>query len=297
MKIGFSTLVCPSWEWTDVVEQAGAMGFDGIEIRGLRGDFDLPLVPALAGDPQAVRKSLSERGLSLICLSTSCTLDARRPKDRAASKASILEFVELSAALGCPFVKVFAGETGKLETRAMTLGRIVQGLSDLAPAALRAGVTLLIENGGDFPGSADMWYIADAVSHPAVKCCWNQCNALVIRERCTTSIPRLGRKIGMVHLCDARFDADGVLLEYVPPGEGDAQIDRQIEILKGLVYDGFVVFEWPKAWVSSLPGPEAVLPQAAKFLRSCVEHKQEILSAYKGDKNPTRFPVRPKVAS
>ncbi len=296
MKIGFSTLVCPGWEWNDVVEQAAAMGFDGIEIRGLRGDFNLPLIPALAGDPQSVRKSMSDRGLSIICLSTSCTLEARRSRDRTAAKATVMEFIDLASELGCRFVKVYAGETGKLETRQMTLARIVEGLAELAPAALRADVTLLIENGGDFPGSADLWYIADAVGHPAVKCCWNQCNALAVRERCTTSIPRLGRKIGMVHVADARFDADGVLQEYTLPGEGDAQIDRQVELLRGLIYDGYLVFEWPKAWISSLPGPEVVLPAAAKHLRACIDHKQEILSAYKGDKNPTRFPTRPKVA-
>jgi sugar phosphate isomerase/epimerase len=181
------------------------------------------------------------------------------------------------------------GEVQRLDTQRAALARVAEQLLSVAPLAAKFGVTLLVENGGDFPGSADIWFLLDAVSHPNVRCCWNQCHAMTIRERCTTSLPRLGGKIGLVHLCDADFDEQGVLLEYKPLGQGGAQCAKQIELLKGLVYSGYLIFEWPKLWMESLPGPEAVLPNAAKFLQTQLEAKQPILSAYKGDKNAPKY--------
>lgn len=35
MKISFSTLACPDFEWSDIYSMAKDFDFDGIEIRGL----------------------------------------------------------------------------------------------------------------------------------------------------------------------------------------------------------------------------------------------------------------------
>ena len=39
MKIGFSTLSCPDWSWTDIYSMAKDFKFDGIEIRGLGNEI------------------------------------------------------------------------------------------------------------------------------------------------------------------------------------------------------------------------------------------------------------------
>ena len=129
------------------------------------------------------------------------------------------------------------------------------------------------------------------------ECCWNQCHAMTACERPTNSIPCLGNRIGLVHLCDARFDQSGILTEYTPLGEGDAEITRQIELLRGIVYDRYLIFEWPKLWVDSLPPPEKVLPEVADYLRKRVDQRQPVLPAYKGDKNAPRLASRDRVAA
>ena len=103
--------------------------------------------------------------------------------------------------------------------------------------------------------------------------------------RALTCIPRLGTKIGLVHVCDADTDEQGVLLDYKPLGEGRVEIARQIELLKGIIYDGYLMFEWPKMWAPSLAEPDLILPQVATYLRERLAEKQPVLSAYKGDKN------------
>ncbi len=292
MKIGFSSLACPGWDLETIIAKAGEFGFDGVELRGLRGELHLPLVPELAGRPEEVRDKFRQKNVELVCLGASATLDSRKRSELGRQKQTIIEFIELAAKLGCPHVRIFAGEVQRWDNQRAALARIAQALISLAPVAARHNVTLLVENGGDFPGSQELWFLIDAVGLPAVRCCWNQCHALLARERATNSIPRLGYRIGLVHTCDARFDELGVLQEYKPLGEGHVEVERQIELLKGIAYDGYLIFEWPKLWVGSLPAPEQILPAAAKFLKARLSEKQPILSAYKGDKNAPRFASR-----
>lgn len=290
MKIGFSSLVCPGWSLDNIIVRAGELGFDGVELRGLRGEFHLPLVPELSARPEAVRQRFDDANIEIVCLGCSATLDSRSRKGLAESKASIIEFIELAAGLGVPFVRIFAGEVQRWDHRRKALTRITQAVGSLVPTLSRMKVTLLVENSGDFSDSEAMWFLADAIDHPSVKICWNQANALTAMERPTNSIPRLGSKIGMMHVCDAKSDERGIMSGYCAPGEGDAELSRQLLLLRGIAFGGYLMFEWPKAFVTSLPAPDAILPKVAAFLRERLDHKQAILTAYKGDKRAPRLP-------
>ncbi len=289
IKIGFSSLACPGWDLETIVTNAATMGFDGVELRGIRGELHLPLVPELAGNPDRVRRLFQDKNVELVCLGTSVALDSKDPRELARRKATITEFVELAAKLGCPYVRLFVGEVQRRDHHRAALSRIAEALASLATFASRFHVTLLVENGGDFLSSEDLWFLIDVVEHPAVRACWNQCHAMGVGERPTISVPRLGKKIGLVHLCDATFDDQGVLLEYKPLGEGQAEVSRQIELLRGIIYDRYLMFEWPKLWVDSLPTPDAALPAAVKFIRQRIEDRQPVLSAYKGDKHAPKM--------
>lgn len=296
MKMGFSSLVCPSWDIETIVKQASSLGFDGIELRGLRGELHLPMVSELTVSADETIKLLQDQNVELVCLGTSSTLTSRDKGELARQKSAIVEYIELASRLQCPYVRIFMGEVPRRDDYQVCLSRIANALNSLVPVAARNNITLLIENGGDFPGSTDLWFLVDAVGHPAVQCCWNQCHGMTRLERATNSIPRLGKKIGLLHICDASFDDQGVLLDYQPLGQGDTQVARQIELLKGMIYDRYLMFEWPKLWIETLPAPESILPEAAKFLREKIDEKQPVLSAYKNDKNAPRLTPLPGAA-
>jgi len=297
MKIGFSSLICPDWDLDKIVASASTMGFDGVELCGLRGECRLPLVPELARDPGQVRQKFADSKVELVCLGAPAALSSTRRREVADQQASIVEHIELAAKLGCPQVRIRSGDLDRVDHRRAALSRIAEALASLAPIASQFNVTLVVENGGDFPSSQDLWFMIDAVAHPAVQACWSQCNALIVRERATLSIPRLGSRIGLLHLCDARLDARGIALEYKTPGEGDTQIARQIELLKGLTYDRYLMFAPAPAMSGSRPNAEQVLPGVAEYLRGCVETEQTVLSAYKNDKYAPRLAARPSVAA
>jgi sugar phosphate isomerase/epimerase len=286
MKTGFSSRFCPSWDLETIASNASAMGYDGVELCGLQGESDLTRVAALANQPERVRSLLRETNTELVCLSAPVALDSCSESEIHQRLALLENYAKLAHELTCPCVRLSVGEVQALDNRNMALARIAKMLRLLIPIASRFHVTMLVENGGDFRGSEDSWFLIDAVGHPAVQCCWNQCHALTLREQATRSIPRLNSRIGLVHACDASFDEQGRFIEFKKLGEGDAGVARQIELLKGLMYDRYLVFDQP---ARTSADPKAVLEPAARFLRACIEAEPAPLSAYKGDKRAPRM--------
>jgi len=63
MKLCFSTLGCPDWSWSRVVEAAPRMGYDGLEIRGIQGEMHLPKAePFLPHNIGNTMADLAKRG-------------------------------------------------------------------------------------------------------------------------------------------------------------------------------------------------------------------------------------------
>ena len=105
----------------------------------------------------------------------------------------------------------------------------------------------------------------------------------------TTSIPRLGARIGLVQLSDGKFGVNGSMEGYAPPGQGEIEIPRLIQLLKGIGFGGYLVVHWPKLWVPSLADADAVLPAAAQYIRPLIDETPIVLTAYKGDKNAPKY--------
>jgi hypothetical protein len=47
--IAFSTLGCPKWPWSRILEQAAGMGYAAVELRGIEGQMDLTKRPEFVG--------------------------------------------------------------------------------------------------------------------------------------------------------------------------------------------------------------------------------------------------------
>ncbi|MCA9257523.1 MAG: sugar phosphate isomerase/epimerase, partial [Phycisphaerales bacterium] len=174
------------------------------------------------------------------------------------------------------------------ERRETTLHRIAEALRELADYAARHKVTILIENNGDFTDSVSMWYIVDAVDSPGLRCCWNPFNALTRGERPTRSVPRLGARVGLIHLTDGKFN-NGVFEGYALPGDGALELYRFIQLLKGIAYKGYICLDWPKLWEPGLAEPDIALAKTAATLQPMIAESPVALSAYKGDKHLPKF--------
>ena len=79
MKIAFSTLGCPDFDWPDIYSMAKDLGFDGIEMRGLGDDlFAVNARPFRADQIDKTIALLARMHLTIPCLS-SATISAWLP--------------------------------------------------------------------------------------------------------------------------------------------------------------------------------------------------------------------------
>lgn len=297
MKLGFSTLGCPQWDLETIVNQAAAMGYNGVELNGLQGQAHLPALPTMRHDTKGVAGRFRDAGVELVCLATNCCFHWPDAVKMDEHQRQTREFIELAGKLGCPYVRVFGGQVPRGEAKTLTLRRIAEALRDLAGTAAAHGVTILLENEGDFACSRDVWYIVDTVNLPAVRACWHICHAQAGGDRPSVAIPRLNSRIALTHVVDGRFAPNGTLAEYLLPGAGTVDLGLAIDLLGGIGYDGYLMFEWPKSRVTSLAAPEEALPTALAKLKAMLAELASVkeLTAYKGDKNAPRYAqtVRP----
>lgn len=294
MKIGLSSSVCPEWDFQTFVSRAAEAGFDGIELAGLQSKPYTLQVPEVADNPEKVRELCAARNLELIGLSTPLTFESKSHPEVEAHKAALEKTVGLAGLLGARSVRCGMGKVGFCDTSRHALGRIAEQVASLVPLAAETGITLLVENSGDFVTARDVWFVVDAAGHSAVQCCWNQCHALTRFQRPTTSLPQIAQKVGLVHLADCVFE--GGVAQYRPLGQGAAEIALQLELLTGLVYDGYLVLGRPEFPLQSTPEPGAELAEAVQYLRGLLAAERDPLSAYKGDKRPVAFARRATAA-
>src|SRR5688500_2528944 len=151
LPIGFSTLGCPQWSWEQILDFGAAHGYAAVELRGLQGEMDLTKRPEFApARVAATRGQLADRGLRVVCLGASANMHEPDATRRAAHMDEGRRFIDLAAALGAPYVRVFGDRWVAGEPREATLARVAAGLRELGRHARPLNVTVLLESHGDF---------------------------------------------------------------------------------------------------------------------------------------------------
>ena len=105
VKIGFSTLACPEWSWTDIYSMAKDFKFDGIEIRGLGNEiFSVKAQPFTEAQlPNTIAK-LQSLGLEIPCLSSGACLKFKDKYQEAEDE--IKAYVQLASKLGASYIRI-----------------------------------------------------------------------------------------------------------------------------------------------------------------------------------------------
>ena len=107
-RLAFSTLACPDWPLERVLVNCRRYGYDGVEIRQIAGETDLLKVAEIAPSRHAeLRRTLGALGLTICGLASSVRFDYLEQTVREEQLRSGQKYVELAAALGARFVRVF----------------------------------------------------------------------------------------------------------------------------------------------------------------------------------------------
>jgi sugar phosphate isomerase/epimerase len=265
--IAFSTLGCPKWPWTKVIEQAAALGYAAIELRGIEGEMDLTKRPELIGTRlDQTMKDLQALGLTVSDLGASARMHEADPKVRAAQMDEGRRFIDLAARMKVPYVRVFGDKVPPGEARAAVIPRVVDGLRTLGEHARGSGVSVIIESHGDFTDSPSLLEILKAAALPNVALLWDAHHTVVAgKESPAQTYKALGAYVRHTHLKDSRPEGDGV--RYVLTGTGTVPVKETVAVLVKNGYKGYYCYEWEKAWHAEIEEPEVAFPHYAEQMR------------------------------
>src|SRR5438105_3081653 len=114
MKIGMSSLACPTWTVEQVADAARAYGDDGVELRLLDGET---ITPALVrANVSRLKEAFGAGGPALAGLGSSVRFTAASASERAQQENDLLELIALAAELDAPIVRVFGGKVADGES-------------------------------------------------------------------------------------------------------------------------------------------------------------------------------------
>jgi len=266
MKYGFSTLVCPGWQWEEIITAASDLGFDGVELRGIGKDIVLPKaklfedarLPVLLAD---VRRM----GLHIPCLSMGACLSEAAVREEALAETAA--YIDLAAKLGAPFIRVLADREPAPGGADVDECVLRDNLQKLLPIAAGKGVTLLLETNGVYADSAVLRAFCESVAHENLGVLWDVHHPFrFFGEKPADTYENLKAFLRHVHVKDSIRENGSI--QYKMLGGGDVPLKEVMRLLKHNGYDGFVVLEWVKRWNMGLEEPGIVLPHFINAIKT-----------------------------
>jgi sugar phosphate isomerase/epimerase len=250
-----------------IVAMAASLGYNGIELRFVQGEDSLWKLPVFQGEELAsIKRSLSDCGLVVSCLDTSCRFHSPDATERKRWLEEGERMSELAAALEAPGLRVFGDTIQPGCDRDSTRGWIAESIGKLAAITSQRGVEIWLESHGDFASSTETMAILrqSGTSHAGVL--WDPANCFVeAKETPVEGAAKLGSAIRHAHIKDLR-ENNGAW-EHVLTGEGNFPLGQQLEALQKIHYDRFVSFEWEKKWHPEIPDAEIALPHFIRWFR------------------------------
>jgi sugar phosphate isomerase/epimerase len=266
--LSFSTLGCPGWTFTQIVDFAAANQYDGIEMRGILKQLDLPKCSEFsnAANIKSTKQQMANKKLRFVDLGSSCTLHFADKTERQKNLDDGKRFIDLAAAIDCPNVRVYPNNFIKGQEKKQTIDLIVAGLLELGDYAKSTGVRVLMETHGDLVYIADIKTVMEAAKHPQVGLVWDAANMyLETKESPALAYQELHPYIHHAHIKDAKKE-DGKIGFYFL-GEGNLPIFTAIDALYQGGYKGYYSFEWEKLWHPEIAEPELALADYPKKMR------------------------------
>ena len=269
-RIALSSIACPEWPLERIVESAASWGYAGVELRTFgTGSTRFACDPALTGADK-LRRMFMCHGVEPAGLATGLALDDPifppvlghlLPRSWACVDEG-RSYVEVARGFGAPHVRVFPFRVpeGPIETRHATMKRIAARAARLANACRHHGMTILMENGGDY-GSADcLQEIINCTGHPGVRACYDVAAGVSAGDDPTAAVDQLHDVLDVVRVRDSKGD------NPVELGAGELPNQAVVEALAHRGFAGWITYEWERAWIEGLASPELVLPKAARTL-------------------------------
>jgi sugar phosphate isomerase/epimerase len=257
--LSFSTLGCPDWSFDTIVNFAANNGYDGIEIRGIERQMNLPECAVFkAGKIADTMKLVKDKGLKIVNLGASAAMHNSEAAERKKNLDEAKAFIDLAQQLQCPYIRVFPNDFPPNQERNATMDLIAKGLLELGDYAKDKNVTVLMETHGKVVKSEDIVHIMQMAAHPHVGLVWDIVNMWsVTKEPPAQVYSKLKSYIHHTHIKDLNM-VDGKEA-YTLLGQGISPVFEGVDALYKDDYKGYYSFEWEKLWHPEIAAPELAL--------------------------------------
>ena len=263
MKLCFSTLGCPDWDFETIVKNAADTGFCGVEVRGIKDELMSHLIPAFLPENQDETNELLKRNGVKICgLGTSVSFQDF--ENRAAKLDEGRRAVDLCRQMNIPFARVF----GDYIVDQHTVGNVISGIAELCEYSHGSGVKLLLEVHGSF-NTVEMLtpVVEELKGYDNFGIIWDVANSdMVYGKNYRAFYDFIRPYTAHIHITDHVIDEDKISHKII--GEGDVPIREIVRELLTDGFDGCFSLEWEKRWHRELAEPEEVFPQFIRFMES-----------------------------
>ncbi|WP_199547089.1 sugar phosphate isomerase/epimerase [Streptomyces sp. N35] len=254
-RLAFSTLGCPGAPVEQVIELARRHNCGGVELRCADGEI---LPPDVTQEHAAtVGRQLADAGIDVICLASYVQVGARAGD----TGEVLLRHLELTRAVGAPYLRVFGGDPEDPDTA----DRAVERLAGATESAADTGVRILLETHDAFlTGRAVADVLHRAGNPPQLRALWDVVNPWRAGESLADTAAALTGLLTHVQLKDVASPQD---LTPVLPSSGAVPLGEFRRLLDEIGYRGWFSLEWEAAWY-----PQAApLDQALAAFRSLMD--------------------------
>lgn len=258
MKLGFSTIGCPQWDWAEILGTAKDMGIDGLEIRGVEDEIDPMKITIFDAEHlEKTRTQLAQAGIEIAMIASSVVLgDPMGSREGEQQMVQAKNQIDFASQNDIPFVRVLL--TLDPNPVPADLPAAKKRYEQLCSYAANKNVRVLVESCGLLSDSAKLAaFVADAcpdsrgvlwdIQHPFRNC----------GEKPKQTVANLGKEIRYVQVKDSVVDDNGEI-EYRMMGLGDVPVYDAVKQLYQMGYEGYLTLEWLKRWRPELRDPDVI---------------------------------------
>ncbi len=260
MKIVFSTKNVSRSSFLDTCRFAYEYGFSGFEIYDAIKERTAHNDSILRRDRMAdARRKLVNRNLSVAALRMPVALE-----NEACDGELVMKYVDMAASSGTPYVIV------RLE-EGLPLDLLDQKLSAAIKRAEACDVGILFETVGALSHTERVIKIINHFASAVIGAAWNvRGTYFSAGETAEATIKTLGAYIKYVRLGDMK-DGKTVLI-----GEGELPVEKLLNALSSLNYEGFIC----AAWNEEIEDADIVLTHFSNYLSSLKREKKSFEHGY-----------------
>lgn len=266
MKLAFSTIACPRWDFDEIFSTAVDFGFDGMEIRGISNELYAPEIKVFQQENiEKTKDRMSKAGIEISCLTSSACLADYNQKDKAVVEAKA--YIDLAQKLNCKLIRVMP--TGVPYNDGGDITLCGKQYEEICEYAQTKGVIPMMETNAMFSDTLVLKEFMESINSQNKGVLWDINHPYRFNgETVEQTVNNIGKYIKYIHIKDSIAENGGTVYKLL--GYGDVPIKQAIKKLKEIGYSGYLSLEWVKRWNKNLEEPYIVIPNYAGYMKAII---------------------------